>query len=134
VLGYYLISINMRPKTVHVPVTGTSAMLSLLLTAMSTWNFHGITCSSWADSDANIALVVRCDFLELSERSVLVCGRDDGRRGVVGGGSECARCRGVGYTVKSARRLGHVGFTYPSGVGIAVPGAWALATPALDIM
>lgn len=24
--------------------------------------------------------------------------------------------------------------TYPSGVGMAVPGAWALATPALDIM
>ena len=24
--------------------------------------------------------------------------------------------------------------TYPSGVGIAVPGAWALATPAFDII
>jgi hypothetical protein len=26
VLGYYLISINMRPRRVHVPVTGTSAV------------------------------------------------------------------------------------------------------------
>jgi hypothetical protein len=108
VLGYYLISINMRPRRVHVPVTGTSAVLSLLLSAVSTWNLHGITCGSWADPNADIALVVRCDFLELSERSVLVCGRGDGRRGVVGGSSECARCGCVGYTVKSATRLGIV--------------------------
>jgi hypothetical protein len=58
VLGYYFISINIWPRRVHIPVTGTSAVLSLLLTAVSTWNLHGITCSSWADSNANIALVV----------------------------------------------------------------------------
>jgi len=58
VLGYYLISTNMQSRRVNVPFTGTSAMLSLLLTAVSTWNFHGITCSSWADPNANIALVV----------------------------------------------------------------------------
>jgi hypothetical protein len=119
---------------VHVPVTGTPAVLSLLLSAMSTWDFHGVTCSSRADTDADIALVVRCDLLELSERSVLVCGRGDGRRGIVGGCSECARRRCVGDTVRSATRLGIVCNTHPSGVGIAVPGAWALATPALDIM
>jgi hypothetical protein len=113
-----------------IPVTGTPAVMSLL----TPWDLHSVTSGCWADPDADIVLVVRRHFLELSKRSILVSGGGD-RRGIsVRRGCELVGSRCVGNAVTSATESPQREWTHPSGVGMAVPGACALATPALDIM
>lgn len=102
---------------------------------MTAWYFYSVTSGGRADSYSDIVLfvpIIRSHLLELTELCVFVRRRSDGWRVAVGGGGE----RGVLDTAGSQRysRASQVDLTHPSGVGMAVPGACALATPALDIM
>jgi hypothetical protein len=99
-------------------------VMTLSRSSLPAWYFDCFASGGWADPYADIVLIVRRHFFQLTKLGVFMSRRGDGW-GSVGGrcGQWVGRGR-VGYTAESASAIPRLeDKTYPSGVGMAVPGA-----------